>query len=379
MIIAPSRSDAPLESVNEQFVDIDVGLRLYSDGDAFYVNRNQAQSIVQGHVGDLSYPPEPKNNWSPQDGTSAEPNLTDIHGLYHPLPVNNYVLNDRTTSKPRSTSSSRMFSTKLNDSQDSGSEWAHWWICRCTPLPLSPPAAPADLATSLLENLADLAAEPALWNMTDEDWRKEHFGMAEYITNIPISEANRECMLLILQRYLRIAVEVHDVDLESLTTRHDNDQHDDVGTDYLRLPPTKTLHNFMELFLRMFEPFYPLLPGRSLDPNKLVNNSKSKALMLLLLSMLACGSMTHPAPEARQFSTVISEVCRLSMVNIVFKDPFATATPIFLHCALLSTIKGAFSGVKLHMSVSITHRNAYLTVSITYDSLGAGVMRGKDF
>jgi hypothetical protein len=215
--------------------------------------------------------------------------------------------------------------------------------------------------------------------MSDEGWRKEHFGMAEFITNIPISEANRECMLLILQRYLRIAVEVHDLDLESLTTRRDDDQHDDVGTDYLRLPPTKTLHNFMELFLRTFEPYYPLLPGRSLDPNKLVNNSKSKALMLLLLSMLACGSMIHPAPEARQFSTVISEVCRLSMVNIVFKDPFATATPIFLHCALLSTIKGAFSGVKLHMSVSITHRNAYLTVSITYDSLTAGVMRGKDF
>ncbi|KAF5258793.1 hypothetical protein FOXYS1_10611 [Fusarium oxysporum] len=406
------RSHAPLESENEQFIDVDVGLHPYEDRDAFYLNNNQAQ----GYVGDLSYLPEPKDSWSHQTGmtpkaaslpsssghptayaekvgrsthdhgytaggqtqtsygedfmddtglmtgqrnssmliqseTPVEPNFTDTHGLYQPLPVSNNIPSNHTISKPRFTSSNQLFSTKVNNSHDSSPEWAYWWICRCTPLPLSPPAAPADLALSLLENLADLAVEPAPWNSSDEDWRKRHFGKAEFITNIPISEATRECMLVILQRYLRIAVEVHDLDLESLTTRRDDDQHDNVGTDYLRLPSTQALHNFMELFLRRFEPYYPLLPGRSLDPNKLVKNSKSKALMLLLLSMLACGSMIDPAPNARQFSTVISEICRLSIMNISFKDPSAAATPIFLHCALLSTIKGAFSGVKLHMSI----------------------------
>ncbi|OCT49463.1 hypothetical protein CLCR_04527 [Cladophialophora carrionii] len=307
--------------------------------------------------------------------------LTDAQRLYQSLFSEADTASNGILPESRWQTPSQLFPTKVNDLQESSPEWAHWWICRCTPLPLSPPAAPADLAMSLLENLAELADEPVPWNSSDEDWRKKHFGTTELFTNIPISEATRECMLVILQRYLRIAMEVHDLDLDSLASPRDDDlQEDDGGTDYLRLPPTKALHIFMDLFLRTFEPYYPLLPGRSLDPNKLVNSSKNKALMLLLLSMLACGSMIDSAPKARRFSTVIGEICRLAMANISFKDPSATASPIFLYCALLSTIKGAFSGVKLHMSVSITHRNVYLMMlkhtGLLKGSVGGDVSQG---
>lgn len=378
--ITPGRNDTQPEFINRQSVDIDIALRPYTNTDPYYVNSNQVQTVYNEDGMDDTVLMIVQRNLF-QNRTLAEPNLTDTHGLSQPRLANDNVTSSRTISEPRCASSSQLFPAKANDSRDPHPEWAHWWICRCTALPLSPPAPPADLAMSSLENLADLAEEPEPWTNSDDDWRKRHFGIAEFITNIPISEATREYMLVILQRFLRIAVEVHGLDLDLLTIQHDDGQHDDVGTDYLRLPPNKALYIFMELFLRTFEPYYPLLPGRSLDPNKLgKNNSKSKALMLLLLSMLACGSMVDPAPKARRFSTVISEICRLSMANISCKNPSATTTPIFLYCALLSTIKGAFSGVKLHMSVSITHRNVYLTVSILlWPSPIAGVIRCTDF
>lgn len=127
--------------------------------------------------------------------------------------------------------------------------------------------------------------------------------------------------------------------------------------------PPNALDMYLEMFLGKFEPHYPLLPSSSLDPNNFAGRDNNKGLMLLLISMLAYGSMLDPAPKAQAFSRGITEICRLSMTDISSKDSSAIRSRVFLCCALILIIQGEFSGTKLHMSTSTVHRHTYISVS----------------
>lgn len=247
-------------------------------------------------------------------------------------------------------------------SKQLGTEWAYWWVCQCTPVPKKPPIAPSDQAMTMLATLDTIFNDPGLWSSSDVRWRKTLFNASELFTNVPIKENTRECLLVAVQRFLRTAIESHGFSNESPLPSL-RDSHNGLWSGSMRLPPTEPLQIYLELFLGKFEPHYPLLPARSLDPNRFVSRESSKGLMLLFLSMLAYGSMLDPAPKAQRFSTAITEICRLSITDISYKDASATRSALFLCCALLFTIKGAFSGTKIHMSTGITHRHVYLTAS----------------
>jgi hypothetical protein len=242
-------------------------------------------------------------------------------------------------------------------------DWEHWSICQCTPPPLT--AAPAR-AKTVVANLDENFRDPGVWSSSPEDWRDKHFEPAELFANIHITETTREWVLVIAQRFMRVAMDSHGLTLDSPLPSSQDREKGQLSTGSLRLPPTKSLHTYLELFLRNFEPFYPLLPARSLDPNKLANSNNSKGLILLLLLMLAFGSMLDPACKARRFSTALTEICRLSMTDVLEKDSGAARSGLFLYCALIFTIKGAFSGDKWHMNIGITHRHIYLTVSLIH-------------
>ena len=214
----------------------------------------------------------------------------------------------------------------------------------------------------MLAKLDTIFSDSGPWSSSDVRWRKSLFGASEYFVNVPMTESTRECMLVVVQRFLRIALESHGLSIDSPRSSPDDAQ-EDLWSGTMRLPPTGALQTYLELFLGKFEPHYPLFPARSLDPNNFANRENSRGLMLLLLSILAYGSMLDPTPKAQHFSTAITEICRLSITDISYKDSSATRSALFLCCALLVTIKGAFSGTKLHMSTSITHRHMYLTVS----------------
>jgi hypothetical protein len=241
-------------------------------------------------------------------------------------------------------------------------DWKYWTICQCTPFPQEP--AP-DRQKLVLANLDHNFLQPGPWTSFREDWRQKHFDPAELIMNVPLSDSTREWLLVIAQRYMRLAVDIHGLALD-LPSPVSSD-HQDPGRlgGYVRLPPARALHNYLEIVLRNYEPFYPLLPARRLEPNHLSANALGRGPSLLLCFMIAFGSMIDPARKARRFSTAMTEICRHSMHDALERDAHDLKNPFVYYAALLFIVKGAFSGDKAHMNICIAHRQLYLVVGVS--------------
>jgi hypothetical protein len=238
----------------------------------------------------------------------------------------------------------------------------HWNICQCTPTPSgAAPIRSGEIVARLGENFGDSAP----WSSLDHRWRDQHFQVEERFNKVPLSETTRERMLVIIQAFFRLASDLYDLgsnppsdaQLSSGEPEKWNTMH------FLLLPPTQVLHEYLETFLINFEPFYSLIPERTLDSNKIVNDSKEEIAALLLVLMIAYGAMRDPAIKARRLSTGLVEICRLSLINLLEKDPEAPRTTIAAHCALLCTFQEAFSGEKWLMDSSVGQRHMYLGVS----------------
>ncbi|KAJ3532402.1 hypothetical protein NM208_g8457 [Fusarium decemcellulare] len=207
--------------------------------------------------------------------------------------------------------------------QQLNGEWAYWWMCQCTPLPEQPPSAPSEQAISMLAKLDTIFSDPGPWSLSNAHWRSHCFEYSELFVILPMEESTRESILVIVQGFLRRALESHGLNVGSSFSLPGDSRNGISWSGCLRLPPTDALYMYLEMFLGRFEPHYPLLPSRSLDPNNLADRENNKGLILLLLSMLAYGSMLDPAPKAQGFSRAITEICRLSMTDISSKDSSA--------------------------------------------------------
>ncbi|KAI1776935.1 hypothetical protein F4818DRAFT_363538 [Hypoxylon cercidicola] len=223
----------------------------------------------------------------------------------------------------------------------------HWGICQCNPLPQLPAR---DTGKSSIAAIDQNFIRPGAWSSIVADWRAKHFEPAERLVNLPLSDSTREWLMMVAQRLLRVAMDVHAL--------NPNDFGPLGG--YIRLPPSYALHSYLEIVLRNFEPFYPLLPARTINPSILTSNKQGRGSSLLLFLMLAFGSMIDPAPKARQFSAALTEICRHSITDLLEKELDATESCLAIYCGLLFIVKGAFSGDKAHMNISIAHRYVYL-------------------
>ncbi|OQV07292.1 Fungal Zn2-Cys6 binuclear cluster domain-containing protein [Cladophialophora immunda] len=236
-------------------------------------------------------------------------------------------------------------------------DWKYWSICRCTPFPQDPAS---DRQKLVLANLDHNFLQPGPWTSIQEDWRQKNFNQAGLFTNVPLSHSTREWLLVIAQRYMRLAVDIHGLALDSPSPASSDHQDPSRLGGYVRLPPARALHNYLEIVLRNYEPFYPVLPARRLDPNHLSANALGRGPSLLLCFMIAFGSMIDPARKARRFSTAMTEICRHSMHDVLERDAHDLKNPFLYYAALLFIVKGAFSGDKAHMNICIGHRQLYL-------------------
>ncbi|KAF5250380.1 hypothetical protein FANTH_4413 [Fusarium anthophilum] len=238
-----------------------------------------------------------------------------------------------------------------NDGQDGEAQipnLEHWSICQCNP---RPQYSAKDMGKSSIIAMEQNFMHPGSWSDIIPDWRLKHFDPAECFTNVPLLASTREWMVVIVQKLMHVAMDVHDL----------------TGTEfgpsrsYIRLPPTHALQNYLEIVLRNCEPFYPTLPARILDPYTLIDNESGPESSLLLFLMLAFGSMIDPAPKARRFSTALMEVCRHSMRGVLELDPNATKSTLTAYQGFMFTLTGSFSGDKAHMNIATAHRHLYHT------------------
>lgn len=238
-------------------------------------------------------------------------------------------------------------------------DWDHWAICRCLP---PPTADPEDRKKSSIMTLEQNFARPGPWTILTGNRRGEQFAPAERFVNVELSEATREWLLMIAQRFMRVAMDVHGLSIDPPSPAPPEvDEFNALGG-FIRLPPSEALHEYLETVLTIYEPFYPLVPARILEPNQLAGPQHGRGSNLLLFLMFAFGSMLDPAVKARRFSTALTEICRHSIHDVLEKDSGAPGSGLLFYCSLIFIIKSSFSGDKAHMNIAVAHRHMYLTL-----------------
>lgn len=197
------------------------------------------------------------------------------------------------------------------------------------------------------------------WSYAVERFRDTCYEAHERIENVDLTDETRDRMLLAAQTFLRAGLDSHDgKGLSEMLANHQSP-----SERVLLLPPKTSLQKYLDIFLTTFEPFIPMIPAISLDPNKLANASAEREATLLLFIMIAFGSMIDPAPRARHFSHHLTEICRHSMRKATDTGRVSKRDVMIMHCALILTVQMSFSGRRAHMEFGITQRHMYLAVS----------------
>lgn len=234
--------------------------------------------------------------------------------------------------------------------------------CLRSPSPRSPPVRFGEMIAHFGRNFGDISTPSAYFDR----WRISNFGVHEIFKKVAVEEATRERMLVIMQSFFRWASDLHD---QSSTKERRGRPHLPYKSvkrktnDYLFLPPTPVIHEYLEVFLTNFEPFYPIIPRRTFDPNKLVHDNGENTSTLSLLLMIAYGMMRDERAEYRRLSAGLVTICHSSLKKLVERDTRTPRSNMTFQSALLCTHQLAFSGDKWLTDTAKAHRYLYLGVS----------------
>ncbi|KAI0386113.1 hypothetical protein F5Y04DRAFT_115969 [Hypomontagnella monticulosa] len=231
----------------------------------------------------------------------------------------------------------------------------HWSAFRCNPKKdiINCPRT----AGIFLENLSHMPKYDRLWGWFDLG-SFSNPALADKVVSMPLYESTRDALSAISQSFLRKALEVHRLD-PAIASIEAASPSQDISQGFLVLPPAATLEYFLGEYMRLFEPFYKLVPGGILDANSIVNGGSSRAATLLILLMISQAASSDPTSEGRRLSAGLTEVCRISLFDMVEKDVSTCHHPFPVHSALLFVIQAAWSGDKWLMDISSGQRGIY--------------------
>ncbi|OTA58848.1 hypothetical protein K449DRAFT_354050 [Hypoxylon sp. EC38] len=210
-----------------------------------------------------------------------------------------------------------------------------------------------------LENLSQMPRYDRLWSWFDLDFSGPAF--ADKIISMPLLENTRDTLSAISQSFLQKALEVHKLDPAAASVDAASPG-SDVSRGFLVLPPAATLEYFLGEYMRLFEPFYRVVPGGILDANLLLSGANSRAGTLLILLMIAQAASSDPTSEGRRLSAGLTEVCRISLFDLIEKDVSTCHHPSPVHSALLFVTQASWSGDKWLMDIGLGQRGIYIAM-----------------
>lgn len=210
-----------------------------------------------------------------------------------------------------------------------------------------------------LENLSQMPRYDRLWSWFDLDFSGPAF--ADKIISMPLLENTRDTLSAISQSFLQKALGVHKLDPAAASVDAASPG-SDVSRGFLVLPPAATLEYFLGEYMRLFEPFYRVVPGGILDANLLLSGGHSRAGTLLILLMIAQAASSDPTSEGRRLSAGLTEVCRISLFDLIEKDVSTCHHPFPVHSALLFITQASWSGDKWLMDIGLGQRGIYIAM-----------------
>ncbi|KAI0894240.1 hypothetical protein F4806DRAFT_117161 [Annulohypoxylon nitens] len=233
----------------------------------------------------------------------------------------------------------------------------YWTSFRCNPN--KDPVTCPRTAGIFLESLSQMPKYDRLWSWFDLDFSSSTF--TDKIISMPLLENTRDTLSAISQSFLQKALEVHKLDPAAASVDAAS-PNSDVSRGFLVLPPAATLDHFLGEYMRLFEPFYKLIPGGVLDANLLLGGSYNRAGTLLILLMIAQAASSDPATEGRRLSAGLTEVCRISLFDLIEKDVSTCHHSFPVHSALLFITQAIWSGDKWLMDIGSGQRGIYIAM-----------------
>ena len=170
----------------------------------------------------------------------------------------------------------------------------------------------------------------------------------------PFSSRVRNKLMVITQAILHKARTIHDSSarktLEYLQ-HHLVDSTASFGC-FSIFPSIDDMGRLLQSYANRYEPYYASIPSGLLSPTSILDSTDERCSSLLLLLMLAQGSMATSTREARNLTSGLTELCRLSWFDLVEKDVCLSSEPTMLRSAFMIMNLAAWSGEKWHMHVS---------------------------
>ncbi|KAK2601238.1 hypothetical protein N8I77_010702 [Diaporthe amygdali] len=260
------------------------------------------------------------------------------------------------------TSSRAVDETVDNDLWALPKDVEHWTMLQCCPTPSSVCPGRATAHLSFLEESSCSHRSARTWSL--RPWTHGSAAPA-CVSNVSLSALTRERLSAITQSFFPKALEMHGLGSTSTSASSPHRRASDWfgSSGFILLPPTADLDLFLETYIGCVEPFFPLVPTRTLDPNELLGASDNeKGATLLLLLMMAIGASCNPAPSARRLGAGLAEVCRIALTDLVEKDNQYSTVPLILQCSLLLTIQSCWGGEKWQMDIGAGHRFMYIAM-----------------
>lgn len=208
-----------------------------------------------------------------------------------------------------------------------------WPLARCNPRIFSgscPRTAVAHLQT--LQNCSKLEdAWTSMNDMISPDCGDDSLSIA------PLQTTTRDKIIAFAQSFLLKALMTHQGGLSG-----QNSGCASGAPVFFTLPPSDVLENLLGNSVRSLTPYYSLVHGTILDPNKLMIDNDTSTLLFLL--MMAQGASTVPKAEARYLAAGLTETCRISLFDVIEKNVELSANPIVLKSAFLFVLLAAWGG-----------------------------------
>ena len=230
-----------------------------------------------------------------------------------------------------------------------------WPLARCSP-PTFSDSCPRT-AVVHLESLGQNSKHELAWDFLDLEL-DQAMSAPGFINVKPINLGARDALHAFTQGFLHRALKTHH---GGFANKCQNGRYLSLANfSSLLLPPTNVLEYFLRKYTRNLSQYYSLDAGGRIDPNELTHGNHTSTLLILL--MIAQGASMSRSAEARCLSAGLTEICRISLFDIIEQNIELCADPAVLRCALLFTMLGAWSGDKWHMDIVMGQRGMYLTM-----------------
>ncbi|KAK0890417.1 hypothetical protein LTR02_014731 [Friedmanniomyces endolithicus] len=236
-----------------------------------------------------------------------------------------------------------------------------WTVFRC--LPTIPSTSCPRTARLNLELLEQTLRNHEGWSSWAPQWDEGDSAGGDHLTVMQLHESTRDKLLAITQSFLHKALEIHRDHNPHNTppsSHHSPGSHS--GSNFVLLPPARVLEYFLRSYANSFERYYPLTSRGILDVNELLHCYNDRAASLLVLMMIAQGSMNIPSKEARMLTGGLTEACRISLFDLIERNVIMSGDPIVLHSALLFTVQAAWSDDKWQMDIAMGQRGMYFAM-----------------